>query len=329
MEYRRLGQTGLRVSTLGLGSWVTFGAKGGQYGVDTAVALMGQAYEAGVNFCESWMGRRTAGRGECGRRVGAAPRRRAAFCRAGGPEGGLTDAPPPTPSVDNAETYADGEAEAVMGDALARLAWRRSSYVLTTKIFFGATYGRGEKEGSVKGPNETGLSRKHIFEGLAASLARLRVSYVDVVFAHRPDADTPLWETVRAFSDAVDRGLALYWGTSEWTRADIEKARALADKHGLHPPVGEEGSEREEEAGRGGAGASARRPRPRARLQRARRDATRPHEPRTRARTPPPPSPLSSQQVCEQPEYNLMARARVEVEYGPLYGAEPGLGLTT
>ena len=135
------------------------------------------------------------------------------------------------------QTYADGDAERVMGAALAKLAWPRSSYVLTTKLFWGAA---NADPAIGTGPNDTGLSRKHIMEGLKASLARLGVDYVDVVFAHRPDYDTPVEETTRAFSDAISLGLCHYWGTSEWPADRIEAARSYAEKHGFHSPVCEQ-----------------------------------------------------------------------------------------
>lgn len=156
-----------------------------------------------------------------------------------------------------------------MGAALKQLGWPRSSYVVSTKIFWGTA----NADPAFASPNDTGLSRKHVHEGLAASLARLGLDYVDIVFAHRPDYDTPVEETVAAFSDAVTRGHALYWGTSEWPADRVAAAREYALARGLHPPV------------------------------------------------------------CEQPQYNLLdapSRARVEVEYAPLYDAGwAGLGLTT
>ena len=163
---------------------------------------------------------------------------------------------------DNAETYAAGASETVMGVALARGvaegAWKRSDLVITTKIFFGTG----------PGVNARGLSRKHIVEGLDASLQRLQLSYVDVVYAHRPDPVTPLEETVRAFNHVIDQGKAFYWGVSEWSAREIAEAAGIAARLGLVGPL------------------------------------------------------------CEQPEYNIFARQRVEVEYAPLY-ASTGLGLTT
>lgn len=178
MEYRRLGTSGLKVSALSFGSWVTFGE---QIDEDTAAACMKAAREAGVNF------------------------------------------------FDNAETYAQGKAESMMGAILRKFGWKRSDLVISTKIFWGG-----------KGPNDTGLSRKHIFEGMEASLRRLQLDYVDLVFCHRPDKDTPIEETVRAMSHIVGQGLAFYWGTSEWTAEDIRTAYDIARRERLVPPTMEQ-----------------------------------------------------------------------------------------
>ncbi|KAL2270770.1 hypothetical protein VTJ83DRAFT_141 [Remersonia thermophila] len=134
-------------------------------------------------------------------------------------------------TFDTAEIYANGASEVEMGRALKELGWPRDEYVLTTKVFFGT----GRKE-----PNTRGLSRKHIIEGLKASLARLQTPYVDVVFAHRPDPATPLLEIVQAFTLAINLNLAYYWGTSEWSAAQIAEAIQLADKHNLIAPVVEQ-----------------------------------------------------------------------------------------
>ncbi|KAK4151616.1 putative voltage-gated potassium channel subunit beta [Chaetomidium leptoderma] len=135
-------------------------------------------------------------------------------------------------TFDTAETYASGASEVEMGNALKELAWPRDEYVLTTKIFFGT----GRKE-----PNTRGLSRKHIVEGLKSSLARLQTPYVDVVFAHRPDAATPMLEIVEAFTQTIrNLNLAYYWGTSEWSAAQITEAIGLAEKHNLIAPVVEQ-----------------------------------------------------------------------------------------
>lgn len=178
MEYRRLGSSGLRVSALSFGSWVTFHQ---QVGEDIAYGCMKAAYDAGVNF------------------------------------------------FDNAEVYANGESETLMGRVLERAGWKRSDLVIATKIFWGGD-----------GPNDSGLSRKHVVEGLHASLKRLRLDYVDLVFCHRPDYHTPIEETVRAMSHVVDRGLAFYWGTSEWSADEIREAHAVARREHLTPPTMEQ-----------------------------------------------------------------------------------------
>jgi len=178
MEYRRLGRSGLKVSALSLGAWVTYG---GQVGEQVARECMAAAYDAGVNF------------------------------------------------FDNAEAYAGGQAETVMGSVIKQLGWRRESIVVSTKIFWGG-----------KGPNESGLSHKHIVEGLNNSLRRLQLDYVDLVFCHRPDPNTPIEETVRAMDTVVKQGKAFYWGTSEWSAAEIVRADALARQYGLTPPTMEQ-----------------------------------------------------------------------------------------
>ncbi len=178
MEYRRLGRSGLKVSALSFGSWVTFGD---QMDDDLALACMRAAREHGVNF------------------------------------------------FDNAEAYAHGESERIMGRVLQRAGWRRSDLVISTKIFWGG-----------KGPNDSGLSRKHIVEGTEASLERLQLSYVDLLFCHRPDRETPIEETVRAMSAMVTGGRALYWGTSEWSAEEIRQAWDVARRERLVPPTMEQ-----------------------------------------------------------------------------------------
>ncbi|HBX69748.1 MAG TPA: aldo/keto reductase [Chloroflexi bacterium] len=126
---------------------------------------------------------------------------------------------------DNAEAYAGGQAETIMGKVIQRAGWKRSDLVLSTKIFWGGP-----------GPNDTGLSRKHIVEGVDAALQRLQTDYVDLVFAHRPDIYTPIEETVRAFNHVINQGKALYWGTSEWSAAQIMEAYAVARREHLIPP---------------------------------------------------------------------------------------------
>ena len=180
MEYRRLGKTGIQISALSFGSWLTFGK---QIGDNTAKDLMVAAYDGGVNF------------------------------------------------FDNAEVYANGESEKVMGDVLSQLKWPRSTYMISSKVFFGY-----EK----KKPNQYGLSRKHILEGCDAALKRLQSEYIDLFFAHRPDKNTPVVETVRAMDHLIKQGKILYWGTSEWSVAEIMQAHLEAARHHLTPPVMEQ-----------------------------------------------------------------------------------------
>jgi voltage-dependent potassium channel beta subunit len=178
MEYRRLGSSGLKVSALSFGSWVTF-AK--QVDVDLAAEEMKIALDHGVNF------------------------------------------------FDNAEAYEQGKSEVVMGKAIKKLGLARKDYVVSTKIFWGGS-----------GPNDTGLSRKHIMEGMRGALDRLQLDYVDLVFCHRPDQETPIEETVRAMSNVIDRGWALYWGTSEWSSEELRQAYEIAYRLGLNPPTMEQ-----------------------------------------------------------------------------------------
>jgi len=178
MKYRYLGNSGLKVSELSFGSWVTFGS---QVDVDKAVSLMKIAYEAGVNF------------------------------------------------FDNAEVYSSGQAEEIMGKAIKKAGWKQKDLVLSTKIFWGGD-----------GPNELGLSRKHIIEGMDGSLKRMGLEYVDLVFAHRPDIHTPIEETVRAFDHLINQGKAFYWGTSEWSAQQIMEAYGVARREHLIPPLMEQ-----------------------------------------------------------------------------------------
>ncbi|MCO5558487.1 hypothetical protein L7F22_012071 [Adiantum nelumboides] len=205
MKYRHLGRTGLKVSVLSYGAWVSFG---NQIQVPEAKVLLAKCREYGVNF------------------------------------------------FDNAEVYANGKAEEIMGQAIKDLQWKRSDLVISTKIFWGG-----------QGVNDVGLSRKHIIEGTQACLRRLQMEYVDVLFCHRPDTSTPIEETVRAMNFVIEKGWAFYWGTSEWDAQQITEAWAVASRLGLIGPA------------------------------------------------------------VEQPQYNLLARDRVEVEYAPLY-QKYGLGLT-
>lgn len=208
MQYRRLGGSGLQLSALSFGAWVTFGA---QIGRDAARELIAAAWDHGVNF------------------------------------------------FDNAEGYANGEAERVMGEAIAALRLPRDAYCVSSKVFFGAQ--------AQPRPTQRGLSRKHVVEACHAALQRLRVEYLDLYFCHRPDPDTPVEETVWAMDSLVRQGKVLYWGTSEWPASLIREAHRVARAHHLQPPT------------------------------------------------------------MEQPQYNLLHRERVELEYAPLY-AELGLGTT-
>jgi voltage-dependent potassium channel beta subunit len=180
MNYRRLGRSGLKVSELSFGSWVTYG---NQLGESTARECMAAAFDAGVNF------------------------------------------------FDNAEVYAKGNAESIMGEALKRLAWRRSSYIISTKFFWGLHDGPNEKNT---------LNRKYLRDAIDGSLKRLQLDYVDIVFCHRPDPDTPIEETVWALHSMIEAGKVLYWGTSEWSAADIMAAWQIAERHHLHKPVSEQ-----------------------------------------------------------------------------------------
>jgi len=178
MPYRQLGRTGLRVSALSFGSWVTF-----DHQLDTGPAreAMAAAFDAGCNF------------------------------------------------FDNAEAYAAGKSEIIMGKALNELGWGRDEYVVSTKIFWGG-----------EGPNQRGLSRKHVVEGVDAARKRLDLDHVDLVFCHRPDVHTPIEETVRAMNHVIDRGWAFYWGTSEWSADQIREAWRVADRLGLIGPAMEQ-----------------------------------------------------------------------------------------
>lgn len=178
MEYRFLGRSGLKVSLLSLGAWVTYG---GQVGEQIAFDCMTAAYEAGVNF------------------------------------------------FDNAEAYARGSAETVMGNVIRKAGWKRSDLVISTKIFWGG-----------EGPNDSGLSRKHLMEGTHAALKRLQMDYVDLIFCHRPDLYTPIEETVWTMHQIIQQGKAFYWGTSEWSAQQITEAHAIARREHLIPPLMEQ-----------------------------------------------------------------------------------------
>lgn len=209
MQYRRMGSTGLQLSALSFGAWVTFG---GQIGRGEARNLIAAAYDHGVNF------------------------------------------------FDNAEAYARGAAEEVMGDVISDLRLPRDGYCVSSKVFFGSV--------DEPRPTQRGLSRKHVTEACHAALKRLRVEHLDLYFCHRPDPDTPIEETVWAMDALIRQGKVLYWGTSEWSVAQIREAAAIARRSHLHAPS------------------------------------------------------------MEQPQYNLLHRTRVELEYAPLY-SELGLGTTT
>ena len=178
MEYQRLGRSGLKVSRLSFGSWVTF-----SYQLDTSAAVecMKVAYDAGVNF------------------------------------------------FDNAEVYAGGESERIMGQALRETGWGRDTYCVSSKVYWGGQL-----------PTQRGLCRKHVRDACDGALRRLQVDYLDLFFCHRPDLETPVEETVRAMHDLIRQGKVLYWGTSEWSAQQIQEAYGLAREHGLTPPTMEQ-----------------------------------------------------------------------------------------
>ena len=180
MQYRQLGKSGLKISALSFGAWVTFGK---QIGDPVARKLLHKAYDAGINF------------------------------------------------FDNAESYADGQAEVVMGAILKKSGWRRTSFLVSSKVFFGHVGDR---------PNEDGLSRKHVVEACHEALARLQVDYLDLYYCHRPDPSVPVAETCRAMHDLIVQGKVLYWGTSEWSASQIESAHAACDALYLHHPIVEQ-----------------------------------------------------------------------------------------
>jgi len=181
MEYRRLGNSGVKVSVLSFGSWVTFNT---QLDTDLALECMQTAHDAGCNF------------------------------------------------FDNAEGYAGGKSEEIMGKALAQLGWPRWSYMLTTKFFWGI------QPDPVNMSNT--LNRKYLSQAIDGSLERFGLDFVDVAYCHRADPETPIEETVWAMSDMVSQGKALYWGTSEWTADEIRTAIDVAERHHLHKPVTEQ-----------------------------------------------------------------------------------------
>ena len=180
MEYRRLGKSGLQVSALSLGSWLTFGK---QINNPTAEKLMAYAYNQGVNF------------------------------------------------FDNAEIYARGQSEVVMGKILKKMKWDRTSYVVSSKAFFGD--GRNK-------PNQIGLSRKHLVEACHDAMRRLQVNYLDLYFCHRPDKNTPIEEVVWTMNHLIQQGKILYWGTSEWSAQEIMEAHMVAKEYRLIGPTMEQ-----------------------------------------------------------------------------------------
>jgi voltage-dependent potassium channel beta subunit len=210
MQYRRVGRSGLQVSVLSFGSWVTFANADQIETAAQAAECLSVAKDAGVNF------------------------------------------------FDNAEAYAAGESERVMGAAFRELGWKRHEYVVSTKLYWGL----------YDIPNmKLTLNRKYLSQAIESSLERMGLDFVDLVYCHRPDPATPIEETVWAMSDMVNRGQALYWGTSEWSADEIQAAWDIAERHHLHKPI------------------------------------------------------------VEQPQYNMLHRERVEVEYARLY-EDIGLGTT-
>ncbi len=183
MQYRRLGHSGLRVSALSLGSWVTYH---NQVDTGSAAEMLAAAFDAGVNF------------------------------------------------FDNAEAYAQGHSEEIMGQAFKRLSWPRLNYIVSSKYFFGL-----EPQGDAVNRKDT-LNRKYLLQAVDGSLQRLQLDHIDLIYCHRSDPHTPVEETVRAMSDIITQGKALYWGTSEWAAADIRAAWDIADRHGWHKPVMEQ-----------------------------------------------------------------------------------------
>lgn len=178
MEYRKMGNTGLKLSVLSFGSWVTFAKQIDDFHSD---ALMSYAYERGVNF------------------------------------------------FDNAEIYANGESEEMMGRILRNRQWDRTSYILSSKVFFG-------KKGKDSLPTQRGLGRKHIVEACHEALQRMKTDYLDLYFCHRPDPEVPMEEIVRTMNTLIQQGKILYWGTSEWSAEGIQEAIDIANQLGLEGP---------------------------------------------------------------------------------------------
>ena len=183
MQYRHLGRSGLRVSALSLGSWVTYHT---QVDSGQAVEMMAAAFDTGVNF------------------------------------------------FDNAEAYASGRSEELMGRALKTLAWPRLNYIVSTKFFWGL-----DRQGDAVNRKDT-LNRKYLMQAIDGSLLRMGLDHIDLIYCHRSDPHTPIEETVRAMSDIISQGKALYWGTSEWSAADIRTAWDIASAQHLHKPLMEQ-----------------------------------------------------------------------------------------
>lgn len=181
MQYRRLGKSGLKVSVLSFGSWVTFG---NQMDVDNALESMAAAYDAGVNF------------------------------------------------FDNAEVYAYGQSETIMGQALKKSGWRRDSYLVSSKVRWGAL--------PEPKPTQFGLSRKHLVEACHQAMERLQVDYLDLYFCHRPDPEVPMEEVVWTMTNLIQQGKVLYWGTSEWSAQQLMEAHSVARQYNLIPPTMEQ-----------------------------------------------------------------------------------------
>lgn len=183
MQYRRLGRSGLQVSELSLGSWITYH---NQVDAGAAREMLAAAMDAGVNF------------------------------------------------FDNAEAYALGRSEEVMGQAIKALKWPRLNYIVSSKFYWGL-----DREGNTVNRRDT-LNRKYLLHAIDGSLGRMGLDFIDLVYCHRPDPHTPIEETVWAMSDMITRGKALYWGTSEWPADAIRKAWDIAERHHLHKPVMEQ-----------------------------------------------------------------------------------------
>jgi len=184
MEYRRLGTSGLQLSELSLGSWVTYH---NQVDTKAATEMLAAAFDAGINF------------------------------------------------FDNAEVYAQGQSEVVMGQAFKALGWNRLDYIVSSKFFWGL-----QRDGVTTTNRKDTLNRKYLMQAVDGSLKRLQLEHLDLIYCHRPDPHTPIEETVWAMSDIIRQGKALYWGTSEWSASDIRAAWEIAERHHLHKPVVEQ-----------------------------------------------------------------------------------------